>query len=164
MRQLSKQAKETIVLQALNRQGGSLESIVLAHAVPVPSLIGWVREYEVNGGFTKTKKSSVNSKTISRQEQFNHILATSSLDEVSLGQYCREHGIFSHQLGEWRELFMKAPKKKDVPEREEIKKLHNEIKLLQRELLRKDKALAEASALLVLKKKANLIWGVDEEN
>ena len=67
MRQLSKQAKETIVLQALNRQGGSLESIALAHAVPVPSLIGWVREYEVNGGFTKTKKSSVNSKTISRQ-------------------------------------------------------------------------------------------------
>jgi len=37
-------------------------------------------------------------------------------------------------------------------------------KKLESELRRKDKALAEASALLILKKKANLIWGESEDD
>ena len=37
-----------------------------------------------------------------------------------------------------------------------------EIKQLKKEILRKDKALAEASALLNLKKKANLLWGEED--
>ena len=45
----------------------------------------------------------------------------------------------------------------------ENKKLKNENKQLALELRRKEKALAEAAALLILKKKADLIWGVDEE-
>ena len=46
----------------------------------------------------------------------------------------------------------------------ELKKLKAEIKLLKKELNRKDRALAETSALLILKKKANLIWGKDEDD
>ncbi len=45
----------------------------------------------------------------------------------------------------------------------ELKALRAENNLLKKELRRKDSALAEATALLILKKKANLIWGVDED-
>jgi transposase len=43
-----------------------------------------------------------------------------------------------------------------------LKEAKNRIKELERELHRKDKALAEMSALVVLKKKVELLWG-DEE-
>ena len=45
----------------------------------------------------------------------------------------------------------------------ETRQLRAEVKSLKKELHRKDKALAETSALLVLKKKAHLIWGDDED-
>ena len=45
-----------------------------------------------------------------------------------------------------------------------MKSLKHEIKDLKKELKRKDKALAETAALLVLQKKVNAIWGKDEDN
>ena len=38
------------------------------------------------------------------------------------------------------------------------------IRELEKELRRKDKALAETAALLVLKKKANAIWGDEDDD
>lgn len=48
--------------------------------------------------------------------------------------------------------------------KQELKKLRDQNKQLQKELRRKEKALAEASALLIMKKKADLIWGVEEDD
>ena len=38
------------------------------------------------------------------------------------------------------------------------------IKQLERELKRKEAALAEAAAILVLRKKLNALWGSDDED
>jgi transposase len=46
----------------------------------------------------------------------------------------------------------------------EVAQQRKENKRLDREILRKDKALAEAAALLVLSKKAQAIWGSKEED
>jgi len=45
-----------------------------------------------------------------------------------------------------------------------LKELRAEIKMLKETILRKDKVLAEAVALLVLKKKAAQIWGVSGDD
>lgn len=45
----------------------------------------------------------------------------------------------------------------------ELKEAEKKNKQLARELDRKEKALAEAAALLVLRKKAEAIWGEPEE-
>ena len=83
------------------------------------------------------------------------VIETESLAEHDLGTYIRREGLYTTQLSEWRSeiiegLGAKSPFAKD--ERDE------KIKNLERDLLRKDRALAEASALLILQKKANLIW------
>ena len=87
-------------------------------------------------------------------------MATASLDESTLGAYCREQGIYSFQLKTWKEAFMShnSTEKKQT-ESTELRALRAEVKALKKELHRKDKALAETSALLILKKKASLIWG-----
>jgi len=96
------------------------------------------------------------SKLIALQESFN-------LKNEELNSYCRKNGIYSHHLDEWRNEFMTAKKDNLLDKHKlELKLLKKENKLLTQELRRKEKALAEAAALLLLKKKADLIWGDDE--
>ena len=54
------------------------------------------------------------------------------------------------------------PTPRSAAERAEMCELKAENKELKRDLYRKDRALAETTALLVLKKKADLIWGTEE--
>lgn len=125
----------------------------------------WLKRYRDGDLLSvKDRKDSLAS-GLTRSEQLNHILATHKLDELSLGKYCRENGIYTHQLTKWREEIMVAPKSvKGNVQQAELKKLKEENKKLQKELRRKEKALAEASALLIMKKKADLIWGDNEDD
>lgn len=161
---LSVEAKKAIVLKVLNRGSESIESIAKRHNVSTSCLYVWLQRHRDGEPLSRHGKRSESISKLTQQEKFNHLLATSRLDEVSLGSYCREHGLYSYQLIEWRQQFMNTPQQKnDIQSKSELKTLKEENKRLQRELRRKDKALAEASALLIMKKKANLIWGEDED-
>ena len=163
MTHLSIEAKEAITLKAVNRSSGeSVLEIAKANNIGYSTLQRWVNNYK-SGKPLCTKKQSMLK--LSPKDKLEHIIATSSLDESSLGKYCRKHGLYSHQLEKWRLDFM-TPKQELSRDKDksELKKLKAENKHLQRELRRKEKALAEASALLILKKKAELIWGVEEDD
>jgi transposase len=165
MAQLSAKAKEAIVLQALNRKSKSLYSIAQSNNVGLSTLQKWIRKYREGQPLSSVNERQDKAEELKKSERFEHILATHNLDESSLGEYCRTHGIYSHQLTTWREEFMSNnPANKDPKYQIEIKSLKEDKKRLERELRRKDKALAEASALLILKKKADLIWGESEDD
>lgn len=159
MRHLTQEAKKTIVEKALNRKDQNLAEIASIHNVGLSTLEKWIRHYkECKQNITNTTLPS--TLQLSRAEQWEHLLATASLDEVKLGGYCREHGLYSFQLQQWKSEFMlqdKNQKKQEI--QSELKALRAENKLLKQDLLRKNRALAETTALLVLKKKANLIFG-----
>ena len=85
-----------------------------------------------------------------------------------MGAFLRREGLHTAQLEEWRTVAMEAAqaalgaaKKPSRPKASPEAKL---VKALQRELHRKDKALAEVTALLVLKKKLEAIWGDEDDN
>lgn len=81
-----------------------------------------------------------------------------------MGSYCRQKGIFPHHLEKWKKEFIQLEKAGPSQDnRGEVKQLRGEIKELQVELRRKEKALAETAALLVLKKKVQKLWEEDEE-
>lgn len=88
------------------------------------------------------------------------LVETAGLAENELGLYLRREGLYSHQIMAWRaeviEYFETRPKCAKNARDETIRQL-------EREILRKDKALAEASALLILPKKVDLIWGSRHE-
>jgi len=99
----------------------------------------------------------------SLEERLELIIKSESLSEEDSNKLCRSQGVFSHHIKELKQQFITgmAPSlesKKQVT----IKSLRNEIKALTKDLNRKNKALAETAALLVLKKKVNAIWGSDE--
>jgi len=101
----------------------------------------------------------------SQEERLDIIMMCHSLDEKSMNEYCRTHGIYPHHLTQWKQAFMSGtPGTQKIKGHSEIKMLKSENKALKKELQRKEKALAETAALLVLKKKAHEIWGTDEDN
>jgi len=99
------------------------------------------------------------------EERLNMVVECASLSDEALNEHCRAQGLYPHHIEQWRLDFIKGntPKQKVVSS-SQIKTLKHENQSLKKELTRKDKALAETAALLVLKKKVHDIWGNDEDS
>jgi transposase-like protein len=161
MKQLSQEAKQTIVEKALTSNEQSIREIAVLHNVGYSTLQKWMRKHRASHSATNIPQMA---SQLTAAERFQHLMATASLDEIAIGAYCRQQGLYSHQLEQWKEAFMKqSDKEKKQQQQSEIKALRAENKLLKQDLRRKEKALAETTALLVLKKKAALIWGEPED-
>jgi transposase len=90
------------------------------------------------------------------------VFEASKLSDDKLGEFLRREGLHEAQLEEWRKAAVMSLA--DAPRSKARSKEAKKIKELERELRRKDKALAEASALLILKKEVEAIWGdVDDD-
>lgn len=99
------------------------------------------------------------------EERLNMVVICGSLDSETISQRCRERGIYPHHVEQWKFDFISGNAQDNKPiSRTEIKTLKHENKALKKELNRKDKALAETAALLVLQKKVHEIWGNDEDS
>ena len=163
MGHVSAETRESIVYKAINRNNQEIKAIAALNNIGYSTLQRWLREYRANTGGDRGKDSKTHDQ-LSRSEKFGHLLTTTGLDETALGIYCREQGIYSHQLAAWKQDIMNDSSEKTVHLRHQLKQVKAENKRLKKDLNRKDKALAETSALLVQKKKADLIWGGSEEN
>ena len=100
----------------------------------------------------------------SSRDKFAAVLETAALNETDLAEYCRKRGLLPEQIRVWRAACEEAndwerasSARMNQTTREERKR----IQALERELARKEKALAEAAALMILRKKAAAIWGQD---
>ena len=93
------------------------------------------------------------------------VITTAALDEAAKNGWCREHGIYPSDLEKWRESATMALVNPGVakPAQVDAKADRKRIKDLERELGRKDKALAETAALLVLSKKVAAIFNKAED-
>ena len=87
---------------------------------------------------------------------------THGLSGAALHAWCREKGLFEHQLITWHDAFCAVASPESRESRLAVRELQTRNDGLQRELRRKEKALAEAAALLVLQKKFRAMWE-DEE-
>jgi transposase len=93
------------------------------------------------------------------------VMATAAMSEAGKSAWCREHGVYPAELDKWRSSATAA-----LAEPEEARASpqatradRQRIKQLERELLRKDRALAETAALLVLSKKVAAIFSKGED-
>jgi transposase-like protein len=101
----------------------------------------------------------------SLEERLKVVIDNDSLNEEATNELCRVQGIFPHHIREWKQQFITGSAMSTETKRQvTVKSLRNEIKELNKDLHRKNKALAETAALLVLKKKVNAIWGSSEDN
>lgn len=153
----SREFKESIVSKILNRGDRTIESVCEEAGVLKGTANNWVRACgKIGANSTSRGRMKWNA-----EAKLKAIVDTSSLVDTELGNYLRREGLYSTQVVDWRTKTIEclAAKPKFVKdERDE------QIRILEREILRKDKALAEASALLILQKKVDLIWGSKDED
>jgi transposase len=140
------------------------------------TLSRWKREACSSGSMAKKKmkrtKTSrgeaigrgVRPQDWTAEERVRVVLASAGLPEEALGAFLRREGLHSAQLAQWRDEVAEMAVTGLKGDRKRTKKsAHTKrIRELEKEIRRKDKALAEAAALLVLKKKAQTLWGDDE--
>jgi len=94
-------------------------------------------------------------------ERLQALNESHALHDEALHAWCREKGLFAHQLQTWREAFLTSAEPMTGSARDNrsaVRELQSKNDLLERQLRRKDKALAEAAALLVLQKKFQALW------
>ena len=96
------------------------------------------------------------------QEKLRVLNEASKLSGEELGAFLRREGLHGAQLEEWRRLAIEAlgAAKKRSRKSPEVRR----VKELEKELRRKEKALAEVTALLALKKKVQEIWGDGDDD
>jgi transposase len=104
------------------------------------------------------------SSSWSRAKKLAVIIETAGLSEPALNRYCRHQGLYKSQLEQWKTELMSESNSSEKSLHQELKQLRMQNKQLQRELKRKEKALAEASALLLLKKNLDQLYSSDEDN
>lgn len=97
--------------------------------------------------------------------RFDAVVTTAAMDEAGKSAWCRANGVYPQELAAWR---LAATQSLAEPEEaraspQATKEDRRRIKELERELRRKDKALAETAALLVLSKKVEAIFRKGED-
>lgn len=149
--------KKAMVQKLLLPGGPSVLTLSRETGVSEQSLYNWLARYQ-NGDTAVSPRSPRQWTCV---EKYDALLEAAGLRGEDLGKWLREKGLRSEHIEIWQEEMKKDLKKQQ--KNTELKEAKKRIKDLEREVRRKDKALAEMSALVVLKKKVEALWG-DEEN
>ncbi len=150
--------KETMVSKMSGPRARSAGSLSAEMGIPQSTLSRWLRQYGSTAGGTMSNKRKPGKRSAEEKLQAVHEY-DNQLDDESRGRLLRERGLYSTEIERWRAEMLAALK--STSNRNDPK--DKRIKELERELRRKEKALAETAALLTLKKTARQIWGDSED-
>jgi transposase-like protein len=169
----STEFKEQALHKVRNRGDATLHSVALDLNITLPTLKGWLQqrqrlEEQLPHGATALP-NALPAAAWSAPQRLQALMESHPLQGEALAAWCRERGIFEHHLATWRLGFSKPGKLadeaggardvRDVREsRTQLRASQQHIEQLKRELRRKESALAEAAALLVLQKKFQALW------
>ncbi|EUC14760.1 hypothetical protein PMI06_006586 [Burkholderia sp. BT03] len=147
---------EQALVKVFSRGDRSIRSVAEDLNVNHHTLKYWMK----NKSVTRRSVSATREKRPqdwTAQEQLVALHETHGLSGEALQAWCRERGIFAHHLTGWQSAFC-AGGQETASGTREVRTLKDENVKLKRELVRKDKALAEAAALLILQKKFRALW------
>lgn len=174
MRQVTKYTdaiKASVLSKALAPNAPGVIELAKEFNIPKATIYTWISNMSTKDNKNKHLQQRPKDRTPAFKLQA--VIDTIGKTEEEQSAYCRSHGIYSNHIEEWKQQILESlgtstrtlgndsntKKNKAVHQ-----KLESEMVELKRDLGRKDKALAELSALLVLKKKADLLWGESEDD
>jgi transposase-like protein len=90
-------------------------------------------------------------------------IATAPMDAATRSSWCREQGLYPTELEAWKQAAVTGLGEPRPGNAMAARQERRRIKQLERELNRKDKALAETAALLMLSKKLSAVFHIGED-
>ena len=151
------------MVRRIREEGISAYQLSQEVGVSASALYKWLKTSE---GVELPSPVRARENGFSSEDKFHAVMETYSMNATEIAEYCRTKGIYPEQLQEWRKVCLQANAQQAVVHQQlksEIREEKQTRAKLERELRRKEKALAEAAALLILRKKAEAIWGDPEE-
>jgi len=152
------------IVKKLAESALSDRQFAIQEGLAVTTLHSWKVKYQIE---RVDQRGIVNPESWSPEEKFAIVLEVASFSETELGEYCRAKGLYPEQVKLWKQFCIQGNMTNNEHKRlaaVEAKADKKRIKELERELNRKEKALAETAALLVLRKKLNALWEESEED
>jgi transposase-like protein len=165
MARYSSERRESILKKLLPPLNLTVAQVSQQEGVSAQTLYNWRHTAKKQGMPVPGKKATTDD--WSSDAKLAVIIETAPLSASELSQYCREKGLYPEQVQRWKKECLQGFQDSETAGREiqrQSKSDKAEIKQLKKDLRRKEKALAEAAALLVLRKKLNALWEDGEEN
>jgi transposase-like protein len=148
------------VARLLPPESSAVEVVSREVGVSVATLERWRADALANGASDRRAGGGQRWTPVARLEA---VIATAAMDEAARSGWCREHGLYRAELDGWKQDAVAGLGEPRAASAAEAREDRRRVKELERELHRKDKALAETAALLVLRKKLAAVFHQDED-
>jgi transposase-like protein len=156
--QHSAEFKKSIVQKITTIGGPSIMEMAVKSGIHHTSIRNWIKIYANNSSMKKSKEWTP-------EEKLDAIIKASTLAPNELGEFLRTNGLHLVEVEQWRQDIFSSQRPVGRPRLDpELVELRAKEKELSRDLKRKDKALAEMAARIILIKKSQLLFGIDEED
>lgn len=165
MSQYSEGFRERAMQMMMAPNAVSVAQVSRDTGVSEQTLYNWRNRLRHEGKVVPADSS--NPEKWSGENKLAVVIETAALNEEELAEYCRHKGLYAEQIARWRDAAVAGAQTLQplsTEERRELQQERKKTRKLEKELRRKDKALAETAALLVLQKKAREIWGDGEDD
>jgi len=156
--------KESVLKKMLPPSNKTIKELAREEGISEGTLHNWRKAARAEGRLLPNGDSTPQGWL--SVDKFSAVIETAAMNDAELSIYCRERGLYPEQIRTWREACEQA-NDWDQAQNKRLKESRKtdckRIKELESDLRRKNKALAETAALLVLRKKAQAIWGEAED-
>ncbi len=165
MPRYSEERKTSVMRKLLPPNNRTVTEVAKEEGISDATLYNWRNKAREQG--IPVPGSGKKTEAWSPEAKFAVVVETTSMNEIDLSEYCRRKGLYPEQISEWKAACIEGAQSAGKMKKQgqaAAKQDKKRIKALERELRRKEKALAETAALLVLRKKLNALWGESEED
>lgn len=156
--------KQAVLSKMLSPNPPAISALAKQEGVSEATLYNWRKQLRQEG--RPVPEHDRTSENWSAQTKFAVVVETAALTEIELAEYCRSKGLYPEQIKAWRDAAIESQDSSQqaaADKQQQGREYRKQIKRLEREIQRKDKALAEAAALLILQKKMRALWEGGEE-
>ena len=156
----TQEMKDSILKRMMPPNNEPISKLSDETGITEATLYKWRKDARIAGN--ATPGDGQGSEQWSSEDKFLVVMETYTMNEAELAEYCRKKGLYKEQIDVWRDSCLNANGRESNQSKQlnqELKEEKKRAKTLEKDLRKKEKALAEAAALLLLRKKAQAIWG-----
>jgi transposase-like protein len=156
--------KQAVLAKLCPPNNRSVPEVAAEEGISEATLYSWRRQARERGELYPN--AGTDAEGWRARDKYAAVVETAAMNESERSEYCRQRGLYPQQLEAWRSACEQANDWDEERQKEQARQSRGHVRRireLERELRRKEKALAETAALLTLSKKARAIWGDGED-
>lgn len=153
----SRSLKMSIIKRVLAPEPCRISALSRETGVSEATIYNWKKL--AMAGKLDVETSDISPRFYSAKEKYHLLMASAKLSDEELGAFLREQGLHSEHLTLWDQELRESMTTNESKKDQETARLKKRVRELEKEVARKDKALAETTALLVLKKSSTRLRG-----